>query len=72
MTNIFESRLSIIILSIIWGLGLSTLLQMSCNNENKCHVIEYRGPPSELNNKIWNYGNNNCYKLKPYFVPCKK
>jgi hypothetical protein len=69
--SIFETPTGKIILSIIWGLGLSTLFQKSCNYGNSCKIIEYRGPPSELNNKIWNYGDSNkCYKLNTKIVKC--
>jgi hypothetical protein len=71
--DFFRSRTGIIILSIIWGLGLSTLFRKSCDFGESCKVIEYRGPPSSLNNKIWNYGDpTKCYKLNPEIVKCPK
>jgi len=68
--TLFTSEKSKIFLSIIWGLGLSTLFSKSCAY-NKCEIIEYRGPPKELEKKIWNYGDKKCYRLQPQVVDCQ-
>ena len=68
-----QSKIAIIIISIIWGLGLSTLFRKSCDFSNNCKIIEYKGPPTELNNMIWNYGDTNkCYNLETEIVKCNK
>jgi hypothetical protein len=60
-----------IIIAIIWGLGLSTLFCKSCEYGEKCEIIEYRGPPAKLHNKLWNYGDpNKCYSLTTKVVKC--
>ena len=58
-----------IILSIIWGLGLSALFRRACVGR-KCIII--KGPhPDTIANKIFKF-NNKCYKYNPYSVTCKE
>ena len=68
LDRLFNTKLGIILLSIVWGLGLSTLFNSSCKSRN-CYII--RGPSvHETENKTFNYGTNKCYKYYPALVPC--
>jgi hypothetical protein len=64
-----HSRTGIILLSIIWGLGLSTLFKKPCGAKG-CTQINYQGPGKDIIDKIWTYGDHKCYRLKPYVVDC--
>ena len=58
-------------ISIIWGLALSTFLHRTCNGKN-CHSVEYR-TPENVENKIYYLGkkeNPECYRYIPYAVKC--
>jgi len=68
----FESRTTIIILSIIWGLGLSTLFKKSCDGR-ACKIIQYKGPNIDwVNKSIFSYdGNTSCYKYTPILNECQ-
>jgi hypothetical protein len=64
--NTYESR---IIISIIWGLGLSALFRRACKGRN-CIVI--RGPkPAEMHNKVFLF-DNKCYKYSAETTHCSK
>ena len=64
-----QSKVSIAIISIIWGMGLSTLFHKTCVQGN-CQVINFQGPPLKDNDYYWTYGTKQCYKLVPYVVKC--
>lgn len=67
---IFNNQIGRIILSIIWGLGLSTLFRKACHGR-KCQVILYNGPdPNEVKNSYYEYGNGQCYKYYPTISNC--
>ena len=67
--SILEDNTGRIIISIILGLGLSSLFKKVCHGRN-CIVI--KGPkPRELNDKIYKY-ENNCYKYKAKQTKCSK
>ena len=66
----FKTRIGIILLSIIWGLGLSTLFRKACQGR-KCQVIVYDGPdPKEMKNIYHEYGNGVCYQYEPIMAKC--
>ena len=68
--KIFKTPIGIAIISIIWGLGLSTMFKYSCSG-SKCKVILYKGPPvSEMEHTIFNYGTNKCYMYTPTIINC--
>jgi len=68
LESIFKSRIGVILVSIIWGLGLSTLFNNACKGRN-CYVI--RGPPTdEMRRKFFNYGNEKCYSYTPVLTKC--
>lgn len=65
----FDTKEGCIIISIIWGLGLSALFRKACTGRN-CILI--KGPnPAEIKEKIYKF-NNKCYNYQPYSVTCKK
>lgn len=67
--NYLESNSGRIILSIIWGLGLSALFRRACIGRS-CLLI--KGPnPTEVQKNIYEY-NKKCYSFQPYSVSCKK
>jgi len=53
-----------IIISIIWGLGLSMIFRLSCKHGSNCSIVNYKGPTEEEEKKIFNYGDNKCYSLE--------
>ncbi len=68
--KLFKTPIGIIIISIIWGLGLSTLFKYSCSGK-KCKVILYKGPNvNEMENTIFNYGTDKCYRYSPVMTTC--
>jgi hypothetical protein len=68
--NIFKSKTGIVIISIIWGLGLSALFRKSCEGRN-CKIIKYVGPnPNEVSNSYYNYGGTQCYNYQPIMTKC--
>jgi hypothetical protein len=68
--EIFKTKIGIIILSILWGLGLSTLFRKACQGRN-CQVIVYNGPdPSEIKDAFYTYGDGQCYKYRPFMTDC--
>lgn len=70
LTNILQSRLGIIIISIIWGLGLSTLFRRSCQGK-RCHLVVYRGPdPNQIEKTYYDYGTGHCYQYYPVITQC--
>lgn len=70
ISEIFKSKVGVIIVSIIWGLGLSTLFRKACQGRN-CQVINYQGPsPHEINGSYYDYGNGQCYQYFPSVTTC--
>jgi len=70
ITEILKTKLGIIIISIIWGLGLSTLFRKACQGR-KCQVIIYNGPePHEIESTYYDYGDGHCYKYYPFMAQC--
>ncbi len=67
--SFFDSKFGRIIISVVWGLGLSALFRKACVGRN---CITIKGPkPQELENKVYGF-NNKCYTYTPYSVTCKK
>jgi hypothetical protein len=68
--HIKKSSTAVVLLSIIWGIGLSTLFSKDCS-DGRCKAVVYHGPDiKETHSKHWTYGDRQCYKLEPYVVPC--
>lgn len=68
--EILKTRVGVIIISVIWGLGLSTLFRKACKGRT-CQVIKCVGPnPDEIKNTYYNYGTQNCYKYTPIISKC--
>lgn len=69
ISNLLSTREGKIILSIIWGLGLSALFRRACKGRT-CIII--KGPkPADMNNKIYKF-DNKCYKYTAVNTQCKK
>jgi hypothetical protein len=68
--NFISSQVTVVLMSIVWGLGLSTLFHRTCVGNN-CKVIQYQGPPLSDDQYYWTYGTEQCYRLNPYVVNCK-
>lgn len=70
LQEVLRSRVGIIIISIIWGLGLSTLFRKACKGRT-CQIIKYNGPnPREIEQTYYNYGTDKCYKYHPVLSKC--
>ena len=69
LDELFKSKIGIIFISIIWGLGLSTLFNTACKGRN-CYII--KGPNIEqTTQKYFNYGTDKCYQYYPIVTSCK-
>lgn len=67
LTEIFQSKESLILLSIILGFGLATMFRKVCKDQT-CIVI--KGPPmKEINNTIYRI-DDSCYKYTPEATKC--
>ena len=58
-----------IVLSIIWGLGLSALFRQACKGRN-CIIIKGVNP-NKVKDKIFQF-DDKCYKYNSYNVSCLK
>lgn len=68
ISNLLSTREGKIILSVIWGLGLSALFRKACHGRS-CIVI--KGPkPQEMHNKIYKF-DKKCYKYTAANTQCK-
>tara|TARA_B100000902_G_C26745419_1_gene638210 strand:+ start:39 stop:284 length:246 start_codon:yes stop_codon:yes gene_type:complete len=57
------------IISILLGIGLSSLFRKACKNRN---CMDFKAPQLvELNEKKYKY-DNKCYKLKSEAIKCDK
>lgn len=72
IAEFLKSQTGVILISIIWALGLSTLFKKSCEG-NQCKVFTYKGPPQNETTGIWSFDekNTSCYKLTPHTVTCQ-
>ena len=67
--QIIHSKYGKILLSIILGVGLASLFNISCNNRS-CY--RYIAPDTrKVENEIWQY-NEQCYKYTPKIKTCDK
>jgi hypothetical protein len=68
--NLMKSDIGKIILSIIWGLGLSTIFKKACEGKS-CNVITYMAPKSaDVQSSYYNYGTQECYKYDAVITKC--
>lgn len=67
ITEILDSKIGQIVISIILGLGLATIFRKVCTG-NSCVVI--KSPSSEDINKYYYKINQDCFKYNPVPVPC--
>ena len=69
MLSFFNTEIGRIIVSIVWGIGLSTLFKRVCKNK-KCIIIESPNP-KDIEEKIFRYkGDSNCYRYNTYISKC--
>ena len=66
--NRLQTKTGGVIISVILGLGLSTLFAKSCGKN--CTVIK-PVDPSQMVGKSFKY-DNQCVKFVPEYSPCKK
>lgn len=70
LSDFFASRTGVILISIIWGVGLSTIFRKACEGKS-CTIIKYISPnPTEVMNSTYNYGNDECYKYDAVITKC--
>lgn len=70
ISELLENKSFILIISIIWGLGLASMLRSTCHNK-QCKMVLYKGEdPNILEKKIFNYGTNKCYSYTPIITKC--
>jgi len=68
LDRLLNSQVGIVLISIIWGLGLSTLFAHACRHR-PCYIIT--GPPiKNTMSKYFNYGTEKCYQYYPIISKC--
>lgn len=67
MLELFQSKTGIIIMSIIWGLGLSALFRQVCKGRD-CILIKAPNP-TEVKKKTYKY-DGKCYKYSTKTAKC--
>lgn len=62
--KLLYSREGNILISILWGLGAAAIISHG--------VVDkiYKGPPVELKDKVWTFGDGKYYKAEHYSVKC--
>jgi hypothetical protein len=69
LDELLKSQIGVMLISIIWGLGLSTLFNTACKGRN-CYII--KGPNIEnTTKKYFNYGTDKCYQYYPVITGCR-
>jgi hypothetical protein len=67
MLYLFQSKLAKIILSILWGLGISTLFRKMCKDRD---CIIFRAPdPKEVADGTYGF-EKNCYQFESELTRC--
>ena len=67
LTEVFKTKESLILLSVILGFGLAAMFRKVCKGQT-CIVI--KGPPmKEIHNTIYRI-DDSCYKYKPVATKC--
>ena len=68
--EMLRSRVGIVIISIIWGLGIATLFRKACDGKT-CTIIKYTSPNvKDIENSYYNYGTNECFQYSPVISKC--
>lgn len=63
LDRLFKSRIGIILLSIIWGLGVACIFSIGLKNTK---YFVNRGPPIKATmDQYFNYGTKKCYQYQP-------
>lgn len=68
ITDILNSKMGQIIMSIILGLGLATIFKKVCK-DNKCIII--KGPNTKDIEKYYYKIDDNCFRYTPYVTKCE-
>lgn len=68
MKNFLDKNFVIIIISLIWGFGLSLMFRKACTN-GRCIVIKVPPVFNKMNGIIYDK-HERCYKLDKYLSPC--
>ena len=67
--DIFKSKLSKIILGILWGFGLAVIFRYACLGKN---CVIYKSPiPANFKNNIYSF-DEKCFTYKPVSTTCTK
>ncbi len=67
MIEIFQTKQGRILISIIWGLGLSCLFRQTCKGRN---CILYKAPNyKEVTSNVYRF-DNKCFKYKAQGTKC--
>jgi hypothetical protein len=71
LRDFLKSRIGVIVISMVWGLGLASLFKKTCPT---CQTIEYRTPDQpKIKKQIFYLGppdDPECYYYKSYVVKC--
>jgi hypothetical protein len=65
--DIFNNRIVIIFISLLWGIGLAILFRKICTND-QCVIVKVPPQFSEVGHVI--YSDGKCFKLHKYDSPC--
>ena len=65
--NILKTRTSIILISILWGLGIASLFHRACK-DGACEVYRVKDP-SDITKHIYR-NNGKCYKFNKIDTAC--
>ena len=68
IVNKLQSKDSIMLLSIIFGLALASLFKKQCI-DGKCYVIKARENPQHISKYYYRIGDD-CYKYEPKVIEC--
>ncbi len=66
--ELFKSRESMVILSILLGFGLACMFRKVCSGKSECYVIN--GPPLKDVKDVVFRVDDACYKYTPEFTEC--
>ena len=67
MNKVLKNKYGTILISVIWGLGLSALFRKICKGRN-CIVVKAVNP-RQVKNKIFKH-DNQCYQYTPEIIKC--
>jgi len=68
ITNKLQSKESIMLISILFGLALANLFKKQCV-EGKCYIVKAKENPNNIAKYYYRIGED-CYKYTPTIVSC--